>query len=156
MSTHDLLRLIVIDIAVIAGLSIVIGATAPRWPDRWLDCDRGPLRWSFPRKGLTFRTLGVTWMAQHLPELGAIFGGASKATLPGRDAESLQRYLIEVRRGEWVHLLSMFTFIPLFFFNPWWLALIFTVIVIGGNTPFILILRYNRLRLSRLLKRMTG
>lgn len=151
-----LVWLIVIDFSVIAGLSIIIGATAPRWPDRWLDTDRGLLRWTFPRKESTYRSLGVAWMAQHLPEWGAICGGESKSSIPGRDAQSLRRYLIEVRRGEWVHLLSMTTFIPLIFFNPWWLTVIFAVIAIGGNTPFVLILRYNRLRLTRLLDRMNG
>lgn len=154
MSTGDLARLILSDIAVIAGLSIIVGATAPRWPDRWLTRNRGPMRIAIPRRESTFRALGVTWMARTLPEWGSIFGGQSKASIPGRDAESLRRYLIEVRRAEWVHLLSMITFVPLAFFNPWWLTLIFAFITIGGNTPFLLILRYNRLRLTRLLDRM--
>lgn len=154
MSTGDLVRLILSDIAIVAGLSILIGATAPRWPDRWLSRNRGPMRLPFPRRESTFRALGVTWLARTLPEFGAIFGGQSKASIPGRDAESLQRYLTEVRRAEWVHLLSMITFIPIAFFNPWWLTLVFVVITIAGNIPFLLILRYNRLRLTRLLDRM--
>jgi glycosyl-4,4'-diaponeurosporenoate acyltransferase len=154
MSTGDLVRLVLSDIALVAGVSILVGATAPRWPDRWLTRNRGPMRLSFPRRESTFRALGVTWLARRLPEFGAIFGGQSKATIPGRDTESLQRYLIEVRRAEWVHLVSLITFVPLAFFNPWWLTLVFAVITIAGNTPFLLILRYNRLRLTRLLDRM--
>ena len=154
MSTGDLVRLVLSDIAVIAGLSILIGASAPRWPDRWLSRNRGPMRLAFPRNEATFRALGVTWLARTLPEFGSTFGGQSKASIPGRDALSLQRYLIEVRRAEWVHLLSMITFIPLVLFNPWWLTLVFAIITIAGNTPFLLILRYNRLRLTRLLDRM--
>lgn len=156
MSASTIAWLIVIDFSIIAGLSIIIGAVAPRWPDRWLDTDHGPMRIPIPRRETAFRALGVTWMARHLPELGSVFGGQSKSSLPGRDAESLRRYLIEVRRGEWVHLLSMTTFIPLVFFNPWWLFVLFAVIAIGGNLPFVLILRYNRLRLTRLLDRMNG
>lgn len=156
MSTGDLVRLILVDIAVIAGLSILIGANAPRWPDRWLSRDRGPLRLSFPRREATFRALGVIWLARSLPEFGTMFGGRSKASIPGRDIESLQRYLIEVRRGEWVHLLSMISFIPLALFNPWWLTLLFAFIAIAINAPFLLILRHNRLRLTRLLDRLTG
>jgi len=154
MPTGELVRLVLSDIAIVAGLSILIGATAPRWPDRWLSRNRGPMRLSIPRRESTFRALGVTRLARRLPEFGATFGGRSKASIPGRDAASLQRYLIEVRRAEWVHLLSMLTFIPIAFFNPWWLTLVFAVITIAGNTPFLMILRYNRLRLTRLLDRM--
>ena len=154
MSTSDLVRLVLSDIAIVAGLSILIGATAPRWPDRGLSRNHGPMRLSFPRRESTFRALGVTRLARRLPEFGATFGGKSKASIPGRDAASLQRYLIEVRRAEWVHLLSMLTFIPIAFFNPWWLTLVFAVIAIAANTPFLLILRYNRLRLTRLIDRM--
>jgi glycosyl-4,4'-diaponeurosporenoate acyltransferase len=156
MSTGDLVRLVIIDIVVIAGLSVLVGVLAPRWPDRWLDRDRGPLRLTFPRRDSTFRALGVTWMATRLPELGSAFGGRSKASLPGRDAASLTRYLIEVRRAEWVHLASMVSFIPLVFFNPWWLTTTFAFITIVGNIPFLLILRFNRLRLTRLLKRRSS
>lgn len=154
MSISSLVWLIGIDIVTIAGLSILIGATAPRWPDRWLTSDHGPMRMPVPRRESTFRALGVTSMARHLPEWGAAFGGQSKSSIPGRDAASLQQYLIEVRRGEWVHLLSMTTCIPLVLFNPWWLFALFAAIVIGGNLPFVLILRYNRLRILRLLQRM--
>ena len=156
MTTGELVRLVLLDFLAVVAFAILIGAAAPRWPDRWLDRDRCLLRVTFPRRESTYRALGVPWLARHLPELGATFGGQSKAALPGRDAASLQRYLIEVRRAEWVHVLSLFTFIPLAPFNPWWLTAAYAGLVIGANTPFLLILRHNRLRLTRVLARMNG
>lgn len=141
----------VIDIVVIAGLSILIGATAPRWPARWLDHDT----WlTTPRRFETaafYRRLGVSRWAARLPEWGALFGGRSKRHAPGRDRSSLETYLIEVRRALWVHTFSMFTWLPLVLFNPWWLTLAGAIIAIVINIPFLLILRGNSARLSRMV-----
>lgn len=154
MTTGEIARLILIDFLVIVGITAVVGVSAPRWPDRWLNRDRGPLRWFAPRRDGAFRTLRVAWLARTMPEWGSVFGGTSKRELPGRDVKSLQRYLIEVRRAEWVHIVAAFSFLALIPFNPWWLTLLFAAITLTGNTPFLLILRYNRLRLTRLLQRM--
>lgn len=155
MTMDDVQRLallIVADIVTVAGLSVAIGATAPRWPARWLARDRFPLRlrpWETPA---AYRRLGVPRLARRLPELGATFGGTSKARLPGRDAASLRAYLVEVRRAEWVHALSMLTWIPLAAFNPWWMTAAFAVIVTAVNLPFLAVLRHNRVRLARLVE----
>ena len=59
-----------------------------------------------------------------------------------------------MRRGEWVHFLSAFTFIPLVLWNPWWAMLFWFLIVGVGNMVFFLVLRYNQVRLTSLLRRM--
>jgi ABC-type dipeptide/oligopeptide/nickel transport system permease component len=44
--------LIVIDIVIVAGISIGVGATAPRWRGKWLTRDFGPLHlapWETPQ-----------------------------------------------------------------------------------------------------------
>jgi hypothetical protein len=141
----------VIDIAIIAGLSVLIGATAPRWPDRWLRTDSWvtrPRRWETPG---FYRRLGVARLAHRLPEFGEVFGGRSKNEVPGRDVASLERYLVEVRRAIWVHYLSMLTWLPLVFFNPWWMTLAGAVIAVTVNIPFLIILRGNNVRLSRMV-----
>ena len=154
MDVGALARLIVIDIVVICLVAIVIGGSAPRWPDRWLQRDRGPLRLTRLDTVDRYRRIGIGWWARVLPEGGSWLGGESKSALPGRDAESLRHYLVEVRRGEWVHWLMMFAWVPLIFFNPWWLTLLFAVIVFFVNLLFLLVLRYNQLRLTALLARM--
>lgn len=146
--------MILIDIAIVAGTSILIGAIAPRVSSRVFSKDFPPvvhLPWESPK---FFRTLRVQQLARRLPELGDTFGGESKNHLPGRNPSEIDRYLVEVRRAEWVHWLSILTWIPLIFFNPWWLTLLFAVIVVGGNTLFLLVLRRNRQRLTVLKYRL--
>ena len=145
--------LIAIDIVIVAGGSIAVGAVAPRCPSGWFGSDRGPLQLTALDTPRTYRTLGVTTLTRRLPELGNVFGGKSKAALPGTDRTSIEAYLREVRRAEWVHWTSSLTVIPLWWFNPWWLALAFTAVVVGGNALFMIVLRHNRLRLLRILKR---
>ena len=143
--------LIVIDIAIVVGLSVAIGAWAPRWPAAWLSHNTFPLALAPWETATFYRRLGVPRLARRLPELGSTFGGASKAQLPGRSAADLALYLREVRRAEWVHWLSIVASLLLFAFNPWWLALAFVVGVGVGNLVFISVLRNNRLRLERII-----
>ena len=63
---------------------------------------------------------------------------------------------IEVRRGEWVHFLSAFTFLIIVPFNPWQLIVLWFCIVFIGNFVFFFVLRYNQLRLSSILARLGG
>jgi hypothetical protein len=149
-----LVILILIDIVIVAGISIGVGAMAPRWRGRWLTEDFGPLHfapWESPK---FFRAFKTKKLAECLPELGSTFGGAAKNQLPGRDATQIDGYLIELRRAEWVHWISLFSWVPIAFFNPWYLTLLFILILISGNTSFLLILRNNRLRLTALKRRL--
>lgn len=146
--------LIVVDFLVVILLSALIGATAPRWPDRWLDRDRFPLTLCRLDKPSRYRAAGVGWMKDSLPELGSLFGGESKKQLPGYTEGHLRIYLRECRRAEWVHWLSMLTWIPLLLFNPPRMVLFIALLVIFGNLPFVLIVRYNRIRIMRMLKEL--
>jgi hypothetical protein len=129
MTMAELVLHIVIDIFIVVALSVLIGAVAPRWSAGWLDRDRGllrPTRFDTPR---VYRRIGIHAIKDRLPELGSIFGGQSKGQLPGSEAQQLALYARELRRAEWVH------WIPLAFFNPWWLTLAFAIAVIVGNAP---------------------
>ena len=143
----DVLWLIAINVVVIVVLSVLVGIWAPRWPLSWLDVDRFPLNPLPIEKHHHYRKFRVHTLRARLPELGDLFGGTSKNSLPGTDLASLDLYLIEVRRAEWVHILSSLTPLPLFFYNPWWLALAFVVAVLLVNVLFLIVLRHNRLRL---------
>lgn len=145
--------LLVVDISVIVTLSVIIGASAPRWPDRWLRSDVGPLRPLPGETARTYRRIGISTLIRRLPELGTLFGGESKSALPGMSVADLRRYLREVRRAEWVHWGSITATLVLFAFNPWPLALLFWLLVVAGNLPFITILRHNRLRILGILER---
>lgn len=145
--------LIVIDIAIVAGASILIGALAPRVPRAWLATDVGPLTLLPIETPAGYRRLGVRALARRLPELGTAFGGSSKSRLPGLTTADLAAYRVELRRAEWVHWLSIAASMLAFIVGPWWLAIILVLVVVGGNLPFILVLRNNRLRIRGILER---
>jgi len=142
------------DFAVLVAVTALIGATAPRWPDRWLDTGA----WHVPflpwETSAFYRRIGVAWLARRLPEAGSLFGGDSKSSLPGTSAADLHRYYIEVTRAEWVHIGSILGTLLLFLFNPWWLAAAWVLFAIVINALFLAILRNNRLRLTSILERM--
>lgn len=148
-----MLALVVLDIVVVVVTSVAIGASAPRWPRRWLARDPFPLAVGPFESSRAYRRLGVTALIRRLPEAGSAFGGRSKSQLPGLTAEHLQDYLVEVRRAEWVHWLSIASSLVLFAFNPWPLAVGFVAVVSAGNVPFIVVLRHNRLRLLGIVNR---
>jgi hypothetical protein len=148
--------LIVIDILVVLAISIGVGALAPRWPDSWLDRDRLPLTLGSWETPAFYRRLRIPRLARRLPELGATFGGESKSQLPGTTPDHLIAYRREVRRAEWVHWASVAGALVLFVFNPWWLALAFVIVVTAGNLPFILVLRNNRARITRIIDKDGG
>ena len=143
---------ILLGIAVVAVVSIGVGATAPRWPTRWLTQDRGPLRLLLGSDPQRYRRLGAKRLKRFFPELGTVFGGVSKNVPPDfADAASVRAYIVEIRRAEWVHWLSVLGWLPLPFFQPWPLALAFLLVIVVVNGAAEVILRYNKLRLYQLL-----
>lgn len=146
--------LVFLDLGILVALTLLIGFIAPRCPDRWFSRDIGPLRLTRADSVRLYRRLGIPWFSRWLPEGGSWLGGASKGALFGRDRASLEAYLVEVRRGEWVHLLCALTWLVIVPFNPWQLVLLWFLIVGVGNMVFFLVLRYNQVRITSLLKRM--
>jgi hypothetical protein len=151
-----MLRLGIIDFLILVACAVIIGFIAPRCPNRWFERDVGPLKLTRWDRVRLYRRMGIPWFAKWLPEGGSWFGGESKSRLYGVDAASLRAYLVEVRRGEWVHFLSAFTFLIIVPFNPWQLILLWFCIVFIGNFVFFFVLRYNQFRLTSLLARMSG
>lgn len=152
----DWVALVLAGIAVVGGLSLLIGASAPRWPSGWLERDRGPLRLLPGDSQQRYRRLGAVWLKSFLPEAGALFGGKTKKRLPRLDDRAaVEGYLREVRRGEWVHWLSDLTWLPLVLFQPWGLALVFAILTLTVNGAAIVVLRYNRVRLYGVLADLT-
>lgn len=149
------LRVVGADVAIVLGVSVAIGASAPRWPRTWLARDRGPLRltqWDTPQR---YQRLAVPRMARVLPEAGSAFGGVSKRSAPRGTPEQIEAYLVEARRGEWVHWLSNFSLLPVAVVSPWSIWVPFAVAVPSINGVFIAILRNNRMRMLARLDDMT-
>jgi hypothetical protein len=144
-------------VACVGLWSVLVGAGAPRWPSRWLQRDRGPVRLLPNDSPGRYRRLGASRLKRFFPEMGAVFGGVSKNIPPDlADPASIRAYLIEVRRAEWVHWLSMLGCLPLPLFQPWWLAGLFVAVSVLVNGAAEVILRYNKARLYLLLDTLEG
>lgn len=103
------------------------------------------------------RRLRVHRWKDRVPEAGALFGGGiSKRHLPGRDVASLQLFVRETRRAELAHWWAMWCS-PLFvLWNPPLAAGLLVGYGVLVNLPFIVIQRYNRFRLQRLVERLAA
>jgi glycosyl-4,4'-diaponeurosporenoate acyltransferase len=86
-----------------------------------------------------------------VPEAGAVFaGGFAKRDLRRGD---LDRYLLETRRAEYTHW-AILAAAPLFLlWNPPAVWLLMVAYAVVANVPCLLIQRYNRARLLRILGR---
>jgi glycosyl-4,4'-diaponeurosporenoate acyltransferase len=103
------------------------------------------------------RVFGIKCWKELLPDAARWFtGGFAKGTLGSRKSEYIGRFVQETWRGELCHWLALACAPVFFLWNPWWADLIIVAYAIAANLPCILVQRYNRLRLSRLMARRSN
>jgi len=110
---------------------------------------------SFEQDGRWYeRRLRIRRWKDRLPEAGGLFaGGFSQRALRDRRRDTLERFVAETRRAELTHWVLLFM-APLFFlWNPAWLAAAMVLYALAANVPCLLVQRYNRARLLRILRR---
>jgi glycosyl-4,4'-diaponeurosporenoate acyltransferase len=155
-STHNIVVALV-DAAVWAVWSALCGYVAHRIPSDRLGHDRGILRLTRIEQGgrVYERVLRVKRWKDLLPEAGNLFrGGFSKRRVLRHDREYLEEFVVATRRAELAHW-PILAVGPLFFlWNPWWLGIAMVGYAVVANVPCILVQRYNRARLERML--LTG
>lgn len=155
--TDPIWIIVLVDCVVWAVWGTAVGYVGHRLPlarldhDTWLTRIRG-----WEREGRTWERLGIRRWKDRLPEAGSFFGGGmSKRALPGREPDDLARFAAETRRAEWVHWTVM-AVIPVFaLFNPPALLLAMAVYGVAANVPCIVVQRFNRARIQRVLGRRT-
>lgn len=98
------------------------------------------------------RFFGIKSWKSFLPEGAQFFSKSfSKARVQSRNPDYLQRFLLETCRGEWAHWVTM-ACAPLFFlWNPLWADLVMVLYALIANLPCIVVQRYNRLQINRIL-----
>ncbi|MDW8308665.1 MAG: hypothetical protein RMK20_04750 [Verrucomicrobiales bacterium] len=123
-----------------------------KMPVAWFNPGK-PLRWE--RAGRFYESLfRIKAWKDRLPDAARWFaGGFAKATLARADAAYLDRFARETWRGELCHWAAMACAPVFFLWNPWWGNLIIVAYALAANLPCILVQRYNRARLQRLLAR---
>lgn len=139
--------------AVWLTLSIAVGFIAARLPDRCFVRDNWLTRpHAFERSGNFWKDrLRINRWKDHLPEAGAAFGGRSKRRRPAR--ADLQRAVLDTRRAELVHW-TLLGCGPLFLLlNPPALSVAMIGFGVVANVPCLLVQRYNRARMVRMMTR---
>ena len=141
------------------GWSLLVGALANRVPLAWL-CGPGDVPTSgrqAPSPRSYERWMAIRRWKPWIPDAGdALPGGIRKASLARRDPAALQRLIGETRRAELVH----WALWPAWLLTPLWLpaagVTINLLFATAFNLPCLLLQRYNRRRLQRLLARFAG
>jgi glycosyl-4,4'-diaponeurosporenoate acyltransferase len=89
-----------------------------------------------------------------LPDGAPWVGGFSKKSIIRRDRLYLNTFLFETRRAECAHWCMLLCAPVFYLWNPLWADGVMAAYAIGANLPCILVQRYNRLILARMLRAM--
>ena len=103
------------------------------------------------------KKLKIKKWKDHLPQyVGA--DGFSKRSLKSFktvDQKYIKRFITETCRAEWNHFVCSLYFVLSFLINRWPYSLIFSLIPIIANLPFLVVQRYNRIRLMKFYKKIS-
>lgn len=112
-------------------------------------------RWE--RWGKTYqKAVNIRKWKDRIPEAGGVFKGFGKRRAGLREKAYLETFARETCRAEAVHY-AIIASLPVFaIWNPPAALFIMLPIVLAGNVPCILIQRYNRPRLIRLIDKGGG
>lgn len=149
-----LLWVVVLDVVVWLVLHLSISFEVQRINIAWfIRKEKWFRQFSWEEQGMFWqRFVKVKYWKGFIPD-GTLFirNGYNKRVLQGRDSTSLSLFLLESRRAEFVHWLMI---VPGFFFflwNPLWAAWLNVLYAVLFNAPLIIIQRYNRPRLERII-----
>ncbi len=94
---------------------------------------------------------------KYLPDGAAVRkNGYQKKNLTDYSTENLERFLLESCRAELVHLLSIVPFWVFGLFAPVEIIFYMLIYALAVNLPCIIVQRYNRPRISKLIERKKG
>ena len=137
----------------LAVTSHFIGQALPR---ESFFADKFPYRpFAFEKNGSIYRRLGVQKWMDRVPDMSRVMGDmVPKKLHRNMTAEDVRVLIRETCVAEHVHfmLCVVFLFVSRFWEDRTWIF--FWLIYAVGNLPFIIIQRYNRPMLVRLLHRM--
>lgn len=109
----------------------------------------------FERTGRFYELVfGVKKWKKYLPDGAKIFkGGFEKKALKHKSSEYIERFIMETKRAELSHFMQILP-VPIFFlFNVPIASIIMVIYAFMVNAPCMIVQRYNRPRLRRLLAR---
>jgi|YNPMSStandDraft_1061717.scaffolds.fasta_scaffold00034_26 glycosyl-4,4'-diaponeurosporenoate acyltransferase len=110
---------------------------------------------NFEKNGLLYKKLlFIQKWKDKLPDGGKVLGlhPFSKKHFEYKKKDYIEKFILETCRGELTHILP-FIFLPISFtWNPLIGSIIMTLYCFFSNFPCIIVQRYNRIRLIKLLK----
>lgn len=139
----------------LAGTGIAAFVLGRILPKRWFRGDRFPFRsFSFERDGKIYDRIRIKTWQNKVPDMSRILPKVMPAKrLAGNGKEGLPRMVQETCVAEFIHaLLSVLSLFCLYLW-PGVGGAVIVVLYVLGNLPYILIQRYNRPRLMKLLAR---
>lgn len=150
----SLIGIVIVDSLAWAAWSALVGYACHRLPADVLATDNFLTRpRQFEDDGRVYERMRIRKWKDRLPEAGALFpGGTSKRHLLGRSDAALRDFAAETRRAELVHWAAGAA-VPVFaLWNPPALFIAMAAYGAVANLPFIAVQRYNRARISRVLR----
>ena len=118
--------------------------------DYILEKNRRKLNYNLPKIGFIYKVSSFSKYYHHfLPSLSSF----DKTKIKSREFSYLKEFNRELNKAFLIHLLGIVYIIPFFFLENKIILLINLTLVVSLNTPFILIIYYNKIRLERILIR---
>lgn len=148
--------IVMLNVIGIPVIHLGLSALFLRLPADWFRSERFPFREQWWERGgrIYERLLAVRSWKRLLPDGASWLGGFSKAGLRARDRAYLETFRTESCRGEAAHYAQVPGILLTLVWNPWPVAaLVMVSYAFLSNAPCIIVQRYTRLRLSRLLAR---
>ena len=106
-----------------------------------------------------YKRIKIKWWKDFAPDGSAVFSDSfSKRNLSNRSFFYLHQFFLETKKGEVAHTLTIFPGFLFFLWNPPSVGVVMVLYGFFANLPFLLIQRYNRFRIQRVLgkaKKMT-
>lgn len=139
--------------ALIGASGFLLGRLMPK---KLFRADRFPFRlYRWEQGGKIYNRVGVRRWKEKVPDMSAIFPQLmpSKKRPKNATVEQMERMIQETCVAEWIHgLLCILGFGCVFIWKGIW-GWVISILYLLGNLPDIIIQRYNRPKLMRILER---
>ena len=147
------LALILVNIFAWLIFHVSISYICLRLPDSFYQSKKSEVN-NRKRELYLYESLRIRKWKTILPDGGDVFkGGFRKKELKTLSSSYIQKFIVETRRAEVTHWLLIPPSILFFIWNPITIGITMIGYALIVNLPFILIQRYNRLRLKPLLNK---
>jgi len=140
-------------LAMVGVVGFVLGRVLPK---DWFPWERLPWKsCAFERNGEIYHKIGIRYWHNRIPDMSRILPGLMppKKITKKPDMDTLVIMLRETCVAELIHVLLCLSGVYCIVLWAGAGGLVIAVLNVLGNLPFILVQRYNRPRLAKLLKR---